>query len=76
MGFAGLAEIFQAEMDHLIVALEYVQVNINNLLVFTKGSNDDHLNKLEHVLIELHNTEQKVNVAKSFSCMQETEYHT
>ncbi len=55
MGFAGSADIFQAEMGNLMIALEYVRVYIDNLLVITKSSHDDHLGKLEQVFIQLRN---------------------
>jgi hypothetical protein len=51
MGFAGLADIFQVEMGNLMAALEYVRAYIDNLLVITKSSHDDHLCKLEQVFI-------------------------
>ncbi len=47
---------------------------IDNLLIITKGSHDDCLNKLEQVFIKLHIAGLKVNSAKLFFCMQETEY--
>jgi hypothetical protein len=47
MGFAGLADIFQAEMGNLMATLEYIRVYIDNLLVITRGSLDDHLDKLK-----------------------------
>jgi hypothetical protein len=47
MGFAGLADIFQAEMGNLMATLEYVRVYIDDLLVITKSSHDDHLGKLD-----------------------------
>jgi hypothetical protein len=43
-------------------------------LVITKGSLDDHLNKLEAVFIRLQDAGLKVNAAKSFFCTAETEY--
>jgi hypothetical protein len=49
MGFAGLADIFQAEKGNLMATLEYVRAYIDDLLVITKGSHDDHLDKLEQV---------------------------
>jgi hypothetical protein len=49
MGFAGSADIFQAEMGNLMVTLEYVREYIDNLLVITRGSHNDHLDKLEQV---------------------------
>jgi hypothetical protein len=51
MGFAGSADIFQAEMGNLMATLEYVRVYIDNLMVITNSSNDDHLDKLEQVFI-------------------------
>jgi hypothetical protein len=52
VGFAGSADIFQVETGNLMAALEYMQAYINNLLFITKGSHDDHLNKLEQMLIK------------------------
>jgi hypothetical protein len=74
MGFAGSADIFQAEMGNLMAALEYVRAYIDNLLVITKSSHDDHLGKLEQVFIQLRDAGLKINAAKSFFCAQETEY--
>ncbi len=74
MGFAGSADIFQAEMGNLMVALEYVRAYIDNLLVITKSSHDDHLDKLEQAFIGLRNAGLKINAAKSFFCAQETEH--
>ncbi len=53
MGFAGSADIFQAEMGNLMASLKYVRAYIDDLLVITQGSLDDHLNKLEAVFIRL-----------------------
>ncbi len=53
MGFAGSADIFQAEMGNLMASLEYERAYIDDLLVITKGSLDDHLTKLEAVFIRL-----------------------
>jgi hypothetical protein len=74
MGFAGSADIFQAEMGNLMATLEYVRVYIDNLMVIAKGSLDDHLDKLRQVFIQLCNTRLKINAAKLFFCAQETEY--
>jgi hypothetical protein len=74
MEFAGLADIFQAEMGNLMAALDYVRAYIDNLLVITKSSYEDHLGKLEEVFIQLCDAGLKINVAKSFFCAHETEY--
>jgi hypothetical protein len=59
IGFAGSADIFQAEMGNPMATLEYIRAYIDNLLVITKGSLDDHLDKF---------------ATKSVFCAQETEY--
>ncbi len=74
MGFAGSADIFQAEMGNLTATLEYVRAYIDNLLVITKGSLDDHLDKLRQVFIQLRNAGLKINATKSVFWVQETEY--
>jgi hypothetical protein len=74
MGFAGLADILQAEMGNLMATLEYVRAYIDDLLVITKSSHDHHLGKLEQVFIWLCDAGLKVNASKSFFCAEETEY--
>jgi len=53
IGIACSADIFQAMMSKLMVAIEFVQACINDLLCITKDSLDDHLMKLRQVLIRL-----------------------
>ncbi len=43
-------------------------------MVITKGSLDDHLDKLKQVFIQLHNAGLKINATKSVFYAQETEY--
>jgi hypothetical protein len=74
MGFAGSADIFQAEMMNLMEALEYVRAYIDDLLVITRGNLEDHLDKLREVLRRLREAGLKVNAAKSFFCTHEIEY--
>ena len=57
-----------------MAALEYVRAYIDDLLVITKSSHDNHLGKLEQVFIRLRNAGLKINAAKSFFCATETEY--
>ncbi len=54
-------------------ALEYVRAHIDNLLVITRGTLEDHLKKLREVLRRLHGAGLKVNAAKSFFCTHEIE---
>jgi hypothetical protein len=70
IGFAGSADIFQSEMMDLMEALEYY---IDDLLVITRGTLEDHLDKLREVLRRLHKAGLKVNAAKSFFCTHKIE---
>jgi len=74
MGMSGSADIFQAEMMDLMETLEYVRAYIDDLLCITRGSLEDHLDKLEEVLKRLRDAGLKVNAAKSFFCTHEIEY--
>jgi len=74
MGFAGSADIFKVEMGNLMATLEYVRAYIDDLFVITKGSLDDHLDKLKQVFIQLPDAGLKINATKSIFCVQETEY--
>jgi hypothetical protein len=74
MGYAGSADIFEAEMMDLMEALEYVRAYINDLLVITRGTLEDHLEKLREVLRRLREAGLKVNAAKSFFCTHKIEY--
>ncbi len=69
-----MADISQAEIGNLMATLEYLRAYIDDLLVITRGSHGDHLDKLEQVLIRLQDTELNVNAAKLFFYTQETEY--
>ncbi len=57
-----------------MVTLEYLRAYVDNLLVITKSSHDDHLGLLDKVFIQLRNPGLKVNAAKLFYCVLETEY--
>ena len=70
-GYAGLADIFQAEMMKLLEALEYVRAYIGDLLVITRGTLEDPLEKLRKVLRRLRGAELTINAAKSFFCTHE-----
>ena len=74
MGFGGSADIFQAQMMDLMASLEYVRAYIDDLLIITRGTLDDHLEKIEIVLARLRDAGLKVNAAKSFFCTHEIEY--
>ena len=53
MGFSISAVIFLREMAKLMEGLDYVLVYIDDLLIITKCDFDDHLEKLQEVLLRL-----------------------
>jgi hypothetical protein len=54
--------------------LEYVRAYLDNLLVITRGTLEDHLDKLREVLRRLRDAELKVNADKSSFCTHGIEY--
>jgi Reverse transcriptase (RNA-dependent DNA polymerase) len=54
--------------------LDFIRTYIDDFLVITKGSFDDHLEKLDLVLQRLEDARLKVNGNKSFFAWTELEY--
>ena len=52
MGIAGSPDIFQAKMTELMATLEFVRAYIDDLLCITKGTLEEHLAKLDSVLLK------------------------
>jgi hypothetical protein len=63
--------IFQSRNNGPNEALEYVQAYIDNLLVITRGTLEDHLAKLK-VLKRMHGTGLKRTAAKLCLCTYKT----
>ena len=61
MGLANSLDIFQEKLGDLFADLEILIAYIDYLLIFTKGSWEDHLSKLEIFLSRLQNIGLKVN---------------
>ena len=61
-------------MNELFEGLGYVRFYIDNLLIISKGSFEDHLEKLEQYLNKLKRTGLKINASKSFFAQEELEY--
>jgi hypothetical protein len=55
-------------------SLEYVQAYIDDLICISRNSLEDHLEKLEEVLMRLHDAGLKVNADKLTFCALEREY--
>jgi hypothetical protein len=54
MGIVNSPDIFQRKINQLMDGLEYVQAYLNNILIVTKNTYEDHLSKLDTVLQKLH----------------------
>ena len=74
MGIAGSPDIFQSKMSELMVALEFVKTYLDDLLIISTASLEDHLEKLKEVLSRLQDAGLKINADKSKFCALETEY--
>ena len=74
MGLCNSPDIFQEKMYELFEDFEYVRAYIDDLLVISNDSYEDHLNKLDKVLQKLQNAGLKVNANKSFFAKTELEY--
>lgn len=74
MGAATAPDIFQAKMNSLFAELSYVQAYIDDLLVITSDTFEDHLEKLDVVLQKMRDKGLQVNAAKSKFAAQEIDY--
>ena len=74
MGSCNSPDIFQEHMSDLTQDLEHIKAYIDNLLIFTKSSYEDHLNRVDKVMERLQNTGLKVNAGKSSFAEEELEY--
>ena len=61
-------------MSELMITLEYIRTYLDDLLIITKASLSDHLDKLKKVLTRLREAGLKINADKSKFCAHETEY--
>jgi len=74
MGLSNSPDVFQEKMNELFHGFDFVRAYIDDLLVITKGTFQDHLVKLRRVFDKLRDAGLKVNAEKSFFCTGETEY--
>ena len=74
MGLCNSPDIFQEKMSTLFNDLERVRAYIDDLLVLTTGTWDEHMQQLETVLTRLQKAGLKVNAKKSFFGRHELEY--
>ena len=74
MGISIAADCFQMRMNELLGHLPYVRCYIDDILIVTKGSLDEHLEAIQTVLETMKSAGLKVNAAKSFFCRKELDY--
>ena len=74
MGLCNSPDIFQEKMGELMQDLEFTRAYIDDLLVISTGSFEDHLDKLEQVFTRLVKAGLKVNASKSSFCAESLEY--
>jgi hypothetical protein len=72
MGIAGSPDIFQEKMSDSMATLEFVQTYLDDLLIITKGSLEDHLEKLSMVLTRLQDACLKINTKIELLVIVET----
>ena len=74
MGLCNSPDIFQEKMGDLFADLEHVRTYIDDLLVISNGTFEDHLDKLNEILNRLRKAGLKVNAKKSFFAENKLEY--
>ena len=74
MGLCNSPDIFQEQLSHLFRDIEYVREYIDDLLITSNTTVDDHLAKLDTVLAKLKKAGLKVNAKKPLFCKDEVEY--
>ena len=74
MGLCNSPDVFQEKMNDLFVGMDEVRAYIDDLLLITSKSIDDHLEKLGLVFDRLRKAGLKVNASKSYFCTGALEY--
>ncbi len=74
MGPCISADIFQERMGELFAGMELARAYIDDLLLVSSRSFENHLDKLEQVLSRLQQAGFKVNATKSFFGKEALEY--
>src|SRR5512133_1590033 len=74
MGLCNSPNIFQEKVSELMSGLEFCRAYIDDLLVVSKGSFEQHMEHLEQALTRLSDAGLKVNATKSSFCKNELDY--
>ena len=60
------ADVFQRELSMLFQEMPYILVYIDDILVITKGSYEQHLQAVKQVFVKLREDGMQLNIDKSF----------
>ena len=74
MGLKISADVFQREMCKLMDGIEGVLIYIDDLLIITKGSFEEHILVVEQVLEKMQRKDLQINIDKSHFAVKEVEY--
>ena len=74
MGLCDNPDICQEKMNELFNGLDYVRTYIDDLMIISNKSLDDHIKKLNKVLYKFKSAGFKVNAEKTFFARYELEY--
>ena len=74
MGISPAADIFQYEISNIFIDLPFVKVYFDDLLIYSKGTFEEHLQQVETVLQRLHDANLQVHLDKSRFAVKEVEY--
>src|SRR5210317_758151 len=74
MGLCNSPNIFQEKINDLMDGLDFVRAYLDDVLIPTKNSFEEHLEQLEKVLTRLQSAGLKVNASKSKFCRDRLEY--
>ena len=74
MGAPNAPAVFQTKMGSLFQDLEYVRAYLDDLLIISNGTFEDHLDKLGKVLQRLQDKGLRINAPKSTFATDEIEY--
>jgi hypothetical protein len=74
MGIKNSPDIFQAAINDLLGDLDFLQVYLDDILISTDGSFQDHLQKLKIVFKQLEQANFCANLHKCFFARDELDY--
>jgi hypothetical protein len=74
MGIVNSPDIFQSIMMEVVGDLDFARAYIDDILIISNGTFEDHMAKLDQVLARLEQAGFRANVRKCFFGEQEIEY--